>query len=78
LDAARRETAARRVPPGLRKNYSASELATARAMVVKLKEGEDQRPGKILSALEALAEEDYESARRMGLVIDRLLDDLKE
>jgi hypothetical protein len=78
LDAARRDTAARRLPPALRKSYSASELATARVMMVKLKQGKDQRPAKILSTLEALAEEDYESARRMGLVIDRLLDDLKE
>jgi hypothetical protein len=79
LSAVRRESAARRIPPAPASDgtYSASEMATAHAMLQKLQHGRDQRPAKILSVLQALAEEDYESARRMEIVIDRLLDDLK-
>ncbi len=78
FEAMRRRTSASRTEPGAKRRieYSISELASAHAMMRKLRRGEDLRFDKVASARQALEREDYSSALKVEIAVQRLLEDL--
>ena len=58
--------------------YTASELASARAMMIKLQRGEDLRLDKADSVRKALEREDYECAIKIEIAVERILDELED
>lgn len=83
LASLRRQTSALRLPPGTadhRKTpprYTASELASAKMMMDKLRRGDDLRPQKVTTVRASLEHEDFDSAFKMEIAIERLIDDLE-
>ena len=56
--------------------YTLEELATASAMVVKLKRGEDGRADRVAEMRAMLAQGQCDRSRKLGIAVDRLLDEL--
>lgn len=65
-----------RYPSRVHRTYSASEQAAAAEILAKLSKGDDVRKDKVIAIRENISAGTYESASKLEIAVDRLLDEL--